>query len=327
MIVKEVKIGSIGITVTISDRYAEMIRSNIFYRFLIRPALRLLFFGKDEMKHERGRTSQVDELSHQHHIIMSQGTPDQKAILHRVSAVEWYHSIDLGHGIVTPGLFDHRSYVPYYHLPENLKDKRVLDVATFDGFWAFEFENRGAAEVVATDVSNWNEIDIPPDIRAQTSKAILDTETGTAFNIAHDIFGSKVQRKIMNVYDLGPEWMGKFDFVFCGDLLLHLMNPMKALQNIHSVVSGYALIVDVFSPEFGEDDSDAVLRYLGGTNRMVWWRFGLGSLKKMIKDAGFSKVEIVSKFQFNVRGQTEKFWHVVFRAEPSNRRGVCRSSS
>lgn len=278
--------------------------------------MRFLKLIKVMLTNKEEKLNHVDEISTDKHGTLSDETPEQKAILHRISEVEWYHSIDLGHGVVTPGLFDHRPLLPHYHLPENLKDMRVLDVATYDGFWAFEFERRGAAEVVAMDIKTWNEIDIPPHIRAGASKEILDTEMGTGFNIARDILDSKVQRGIMNVYHLSPEWRGKFDFVFCGDLLLHLMNPMKALQNIHSVVSGYAYIIDVFSPEFGEDDSNAILRYAGGTSRMVWWNFGLGSLKKMIKDAGFTKVEIVSKFEFSVQGKKEKHWHVAFKAYP-----------
>jgi len=293
-----------------------MIRASILNRFLFRPVRRLLSNPKDNLENQAGEIRQADKASNNNQIKISEGTPEQKAILHRISEVEWYHSIDLGHGVVTPGIFDHRPFLSDYHLPENFKDMRVLDVATYDGFWAFEFERRGATEVVAMDIGTWKEIDIPPRIRSEASKEMLDKETGSGFHIARDILGSRVQRKIMNVYDLSPELMGKFDFVFCGDLLLHLMNPMKALQNIHSVVSGFAYIVDVFIPEYGEDDSNAILRYTGGTNRMVWWRFGLGCLKKMIKDAGFTEVEVLSKFEFSLHGQQEKYWHVVFKAYP-----------
>ena len=293
-----------------------MIRASILNRFLFRPVRRLLSNPKDNLENQAGEIRQADKASNNNQIKISEGTPEQKAILHRISEVEWYHSIDLGHGVVTPGIFDHRPFLSDYHLPENFKDMRVLDVATYDGFWAFEFERQGAAEVVAMDIGTWKEIDIPPRIRSEASKEMLDKETGSGFHIARDILGSRVQRKIMNVYDLSPELMGKFDFVFCGDLLLHLMNPMKALQNIHSVVSGFAYIVDVFIPEYGEDDSNAILRYTGGTNRMVWWRFGLGCLKKMIKDAGFTEVEVLSKFEFSLHGQQEKYWHVVFKAYP-----------
>ena len=67
----------------------------------------------------------------------------------------WYHSIDLGLGVTTPG----RSYDSIWEkirlVRRNIdyKQKRVLDIASYDGMWAFEAERLGAAEVVATDVT------------------------------------------------------------------------------------------------------------------------------------------------------------------------------
>jgi tRNA (mo5U34)-methyltransferase len=258
-----------------------------------------------------------DEINRNNQAILSEGTPEQKAIIKRVSSTtDWYHSIDLGHGIVTPGYFDHRPDLHLYRLPANVEGKRVLDVATFDGFWAFEFEKRGATEVIAMDIGTLNERDMPPGIRAQSSKETLMKETGTGFHIASDILGSKVKRKILNVYDLSPEKVGMFDIVFCSDLLLHLMNPVRALQNIRSVVSGYAYIVDIYGPELGENDGSTVIEYLGAQKKLTWWRFSLGSMKQMILDAGFSRVELVNKFKFNIRGAKMEFWHAVFKAYP-----------
>ncbi len=62
---------------------------------------------------------------------------------------QWYHTIDLGNGLTTRGIFDHRSVVHCYGLPESLEGKTCLDVGTGDGFFAFEMERRGAARVVA----------------------------------------------------------------------------------------------------------------------------------------------------------------------------------
>src|ERR1700730_10047735 len=59
--------------------------------------------------------------------------------------VDWYHTLDLGNGVVTPGFVDHREQVAQHQFPASLAGKRCLDVATFDGFWAFEMEKRGAA--------------------------------------------------------------------------------------------------------------------------------------------------------------------------------------
>nr|MBA2506600.1 methyltransferase type 11 [Thermoleophilaceae bacterium] len=62
----------------------------------------------------------------------------------------WYHSIEVAPGVVTPGQVDLRGTAEKL-LPPSLASTRALDVGTFDGFWAFEMERRGA-EVVAIDV-------------------------------------------------------------------------------------------------------------------------------------------------------------------------------
>jgi hypothetical protein len=56
----------------------------------------------------------------------------------------WYHSIELAPGLVTPGHIDLRP-VARRVLPERMEG-RALDVGTFDGFWAFELERRGAPD-------------------------------------------------------------------------------------------------------------------------------------------------------------------------------------
>jgi hypothetical protein len=47
MIIKELKIGSTGITLTIGERIVELVRSNIFYCFQIRAVRRYLLGLKD----------------------------------------------------------------------------------------------------------------------------------------------------------------------------------------------------------------------------------------------------------------------------------------
>src|SRR5579862_4659707 len=75
--------------------------------------------------------------------------PDLESL---VAEHTWYHTLELGHGVVTPGWFDTRPAVCAVRFPASLAGVRCLDVATFDGFWAFEMERRGAAEVVAIDL-------------------------------------------------------------------------------------------------------------------------------------------------------------------------------
>ena len=73
----------------------------------------------------------------------------------------WYHTIDLGNGVSTPGFVDLRPFLKR-SLPRDLTGKRCLDVGTFDGFWAFAMEDRGAQSVVAIDVDDTSQLEHPP---------------------------------------------------------------------------------------------------------------------------------------------------------------------
>src|SRR2546423_14048035 len=80
---------------------------------------------------------------------MSQPSASTADLQAEVERYPWYHTLELGGGVVTKGMFDHRPVLDRYPIPEDLTGKRCLDVATMDGFWAFEMERRGAASVTA----------------------------------------------------------------------------------------------------------------------------------------------------------------------------------
>ena len=65
----------------------------------------------------------------------------------------WWHSIDLGQGVVTKGAKTPETLqheLESLRLPD-LRDKTVLDIGAWDGFFSFEAERRGARHVVALD--------------------------------------------------------------------------------------------------------------------------------------------------------------------------------
>ena len=161
----------------------------------------------------------------------------------RVAELSWYHTIELPHGVVTPGSYDHRPLVPHYGLPETLAGKRAIDIATADGFWAFEMERRGA-DVTAVDVARLVDHDFPPSVRAAFIAAGVDRPTGAGFALAHEALGSSVQRWEQSIYVLDDAELGKFEQVHVADVLLHLERPLDALRRIHAVTGGQALIPD-----------------------------------------------------------------------------------
>src|SRR5688572_22496224 len=122
----------------------------------------------------------------------------------RVQALQWYHDLELAPGLRTNGWFDMSEFVDHYGLPERMDGMRALDVGTWDGFWAFEMERRGA-EVVALDLDDESRLDWPPRRRPAE---FSPEPRGSGFRLAHEILGSKVERVNLSIYDATPAELG-----------------------------------------------------------------------------------------------------------------------
>jgi tRNA (mo5U34)-methyltransferase len=229
-----------------------------------------------------------------------------------VAVQPWYHTIDLPGGTTTAGVFDHRDLVRYYGLPDDLSGRRALDVATADGFWAFELERRGAS-VTALDVRTTDDIDLPPAIKEHAAKAGVTDSLGDGFALAHRLLQSSVERVDGTVYDLDPDRIGVFDLVHCGDLLIHLRDPCRALQQLRAVTGGWALLSEPFDPSIPEE---GLVRYLGGASTAGWSIPSLGALTQMVVDAGFTTVDIVTVYRLALRNDPIGPWRAVLRATP-----------
>ena len=215
-----------------------------------------------------------------------------------VEGRRWYHTLDLPGGVTTPGWFDVRRTVQHVPMPATLEGKRCLDVGTWDGFWAFEMERRGAAEVHAVDIQDQELWDWPPEMRVTGAhRKGLETleefrEGNTAFDVARRALGSNVERHDMTIYELSPERLGgTFDFVMLGSLLLHLRDPVGALSAMRTVVGGEAVIADTV------DAVPTLLRpktptaRLEGRGRPWWWQPNRAALLQMIRSGGFEILE------------------------------------
>ncbi len=219
------------------------------------------------------------------------------AVEDEVRQLGWYHTIELPGGVVTPGLFDHRPLVPRYGFPESLAGQRAIDVATFDGFWAFELERRGA-DVTAIDLPAVADLDWPAGMRDGFVARGLDRDPSTGFRLAARALGSGVDLVKSSVYDLSPERVGQFDFAHIADVLMHLRDPVRALERVRSVVrdGGTAHIVDSIDPDLA---GKHVASYEGGWQFCTWWIPSLDLLAQMVLDAGFSTVRLHRTFRAN----------------------------
>jgi tRNA (mo5U34)-methyltransferase len=293
---RRVRLRSLELRVEVSAATAQRVSRSRLYRRVVRPAIdRLAPQSRGSDAHAGNGAVPVTRAEE------SAPTP-QRALIDRISAIEWYHTIELGDGVVTPGFVDHRQQVRNYHFPPSLEGMRCLDVATFDGFWAFEMERRGAAEVVAIDVEHATDLDIPLVILDDWRRVAGNRVMGAGFHVAHEILGSKVRHEICNIYDLSPERLGTFDFVFVSDVLLHLRDPQLALERIASVCRGMLLVADVFLPALDclPEDVSQYVQWRPGS--YYWWHPSANTLKRMMAVAGLQSIEEVARFALSAGG-------------------------
>ena len=215
-----------------------------------------------------------------------------------VARYPWYHSLDLGDGVVTPGMFDHRGSEDRYGLPPDLSGMRCLDVGTMDGFWAFAMERRGAAEVVAVDLEDPEELDWPPSLRHRIVKTMDETKA-TRFELVRSRLGSSVERRLCSVYRLDPAQLGSFDLVFCSDMLVHLKDPASAAERLHGVCRDTTVVVNPVKEHFPYRNRP--LAQLDGIEEFEWWLPNRAALERLLRAAGFSHVESGPEFRLATR--------------------------
>jgi tRNA (mo5U34)-methyltransferase len=213
----------------------------------------------------------------------------------RADELGWYHTIELGDGVVTKGYVDTRGVVARVPLPSSLAGKRCLDVGTQNGFWAFHLERLGAAAVTGIDLADSSQLDWPPrQALADPTGAYLALDDRDlhrrSFEFAKNALGSKVEWMGLSVYDLSREQLGTFDFVFMGSLLLHLRDPVRALARVREVCAGEAVFFDGVSLVGSVAFRRRPWARIDGT-RVWWWTPNRAALYRMIDSAGWEIVE------------------------------------
>ncbi len=218
--------------------------------------------------------------------------PDPGTVSEAVGAnPAWYHTIDLAGAGVTPGHVDWRSYSERL-LGHDLGGLRALDVGTYDGFWAFEMERRGA-EVVAIDLDMLAAADWPPVNRAalEADAQAWGLELGRGFRIAKAALGSHVERVAVDVAELTPEMIGgPQDIAFIGALLLHLRDPVRALENVRRalVPGGRLILLEAISlTETLLRPRTPLARFDSAQNAFNWWLPNVRTLHHYLWASGF----------------------------------------
>jgi tRNA (mo5U34)-methyltransferase len=191
----------------------------------------------------------------------------------------WWHSFEMPDGTQIQGVCDvpgQKNRIGQFPIPEDLRGKRVLDIGAWDGWFSFEMERRGA-EVLAID--NWD------NPRFHQMRAMLN---------------SRVEYRQIDMYELTPERVGRFDIVLFMGVLYHLKHPLLALERVCALTIDMAA-VDSFvlrekhRPGEGVEQRPVMEFYetdeFGGQTDN-WVGPSLSCLQAFCRTAGFARVEL-----------------------------------
>jgi tRNA (mo5U34)-methyltransferase len=240
-------------------------------------------------------------------------TSDRDALRARVAEVPfWFHSIELGDGIVTPGKKDRaglRAELASLRLGD-LTGKTVLDIGAWDGYFSFAAERAGAERVVAfddfmwmTDLQGWTAY---REQRTAAGEPVEPAETMAqfwrpdelpgrkGFDLAHEALGSKVEPVVGNLFDVDLAALGAFDVVLYLGVLYHVRHPLLALERLRALTRERA-IVETQADVFRGSGRMALCRFIEGDelndDPSNWWTFNEAALLAMGRAAGFARAE------------------------------------
>jgi len=268
----------------------------------------------------------------------------------------WYHTFELGDGIVTNGTFDLRNTVEAHRFPDLLAGKSVLDVGASDGFYSFELEKRNPESVLSVDTNKYDGV-VPIDTSTRMTQTFIDKysrekkefekykdiysliglEGANKLVMLADYFDSRVKFKNNSVYEL--EKMNQvFDVVFCGAVIEHLKDPLRALDQLRKVTKEMCIITlpnsvkisrtkpDRFSiklahflirilrldDEFSVNSRDRIVKYTGNITGGSFFNIHPNTFREMLLAAGFKDAKMVGEFDATNNRYGSNNHYVVF---------------
>lgn len=143
---------------------------------------------------------------------------DRAGLEQWIASQDWYQTIELGNGLVTPGRTPTNQRLPYLQAID-FKDARVLDVGCNSGQYAMFAKQQGAREVVGVDLD---------ETRLEQGRVLAASE------------GLDVRFEQCSIFDI-PR-LGRFDVVLCVAVLTEIPDLFGALRALESTIGAYAYL-------------------------------------------------------------------------------------
>lgn len=218
---------------------------------------------------------------------------NSKGIQQSIEDINWFHNYDIEtFGFKTNGRKGGCGDVNHTNLgdvidwrltPEMFKDRTVLDIGAWDGYFSFYAEKMGAKRVLACDHPSW-------------SGPCWGTKDG--FNLVHQLLNSNVESLDIDLYNLEPEKLGTFETVLFLGVLYHLDDPLGGLRKAASMANNL-FIVETTSEEHDADGKPYTKNdpmFITNTKRFESTKHGIYSInvariEELFQDLGFTKIK------------------------------------
>jgi tRNA (mo5U34)-methyltransferase len=226
----------------------------------------------------------------------------------QADALHWYHTIDLGNGVVTKG--DSAQDEGTGVIPD-VAGRSVLDIGAWDGKYSFQAERAGAARVVALDHYAWG-VDfaargaywaeciergaLPDQSRDETDFWQPDLPGRRGFELAKAALGSGVEPLVADFQTVDLAGIGQFDVVLYLGVLYHMKEPLTCLERVRAVTKEVA-VIETEAVHMQGHEGEVLMQFHAGSSLRTdfgnWYVPTIDALHNLCRAAGFSQVHTV----------------------------------
>ena len=207
----------------------------------------------------------------------------------------WYHYFKIGN-VETTNTRTTMNYQMWISqiIPTDLNGMKILDIGANDGFYSFLCESRGAKRILAIDRNQPELTDayLKGENVCQYDTIFKNKRQEERFQVLKKILNSKVDYKIMNVYDL-DSINETFDTALFFGVYYHLENPVLAFQKIFPKIND-----SLFLSGHIIESKDPIM-YLNDSKPHGGWFASSECLLQIGEKIGFKKCVLLDTLDMN----------------------------
>lgn len=207
-------------------------------------------------------------------------------------------------GTVYSGKKDFTTWTNFLNISDlNFNNKKVLDIATDEGWWAFWAEMQGASYVEASDVEKFEDYDWGAEIDYKFCEKYNELRGGRqVLDFHHKNLNSSIVVKKESIYQI----TGTFDIIFCHGLLYHLRHPLLAIEQTRKNCKGLAIFETFVDTTVDEYIAQSKFYRTTELNSVTNWTGATPAcFTSWMKDAGYNHIFMT---KINFPGPTRKIF-------------------